>query len=82
MPSISWSSEAFSDIITINRDKMDSWVMGGLTAGVTSDTWSAELFINNITDERAEVARNFVFDATRVTYAQPRTIGVRLHFDF
>jgi len=82
MPSISWSSEAFSDIITINRDKMDSWVMGGLTAGVTSDTWSAELYINNLTDERAEVARNFVFDTPSVTYVQPRTIGVRLHFDF
>ena len=82
MPSISWSSEAFSDIITINRDKMDSWFMAGLTAGVASETWSAELFINNLTDERAEVARNFVFDTTTVTYVQPRTIGVRLSFDF
>jgi outer membrane receptor protein involved in Fe transport len=82
MPSISWSSEAFSDIITINRDMMDSWFMAGVTAGVTSDTWSAELFVNNLTDERAEVARNFVFDRTSVTYVQPRTIGVRLSFDF
>ena len=82
MPSISWSSEAYSDIITINRDKMDSWFMAGLTAGVASETWSAELFINNLTDERAEVARNFVFDTPTVTYVQPRTIGVRLSIDF
>jgi outer membrane receptor protein involved in Fe transport len=56
--------------------------MASVTAGVTSDTWSAELFVNNLTDERAEVARNFVFDRTSVTYVQPRTIGVRLSFDF
>ena len=82
MPSVSWSSEAFSDIITINRDKMDSWFMASVTAGVTSETWSAELYVNNLTDERAEVARNFVFDRTTVTYVQPRTIGVRLSLDF
>ena len=82
MPSISWSSEAFSDIIIINRDRIDSWVMGGISAGLTADTWSAELFVDNLTDERAEVARNAVFDRTSVTYARPRTFGVRLGFDF
>lgn len=82
MPGIYWSSEAFSDIISINRDKMDSYVMANITAGVTGDNWSAELFIDNLTDERAEVARNFVFDVQRVTYAQPRTYGVRLGYDF
>jgi outer membrane receptor protein involved in Fe transport len=82
MPSMSFSSESYSDIITINRDKIDSWFMAGVTAGVTTDTWSAELYVTNLTDERAEVSRNFVFDARRVTYAQPRTIGVRMSWDF
>ncbi|MFQ5608647.1 MAG: hypothetical protein ACE5F8_00060, partial [Woeseiaceae bacterium] len=63
-------------------DKMDSWFMGSITAGVTADTWDAEIFINNVTDERAEVARNFVFDRTSVTYAQPLTVGVRARFHF
>ncbi|MDH3748533.1 MAG: TonB-dependent receptor [Gammaproteobacteria bacterium] len=82
MPSISWSSEAFSDIITINRDEMDSWFMASISAGVSADTWDAELYINNLTDERAEVARNFVFDRTTVTYVQPLTFGVRASFHF
>jgi outer membrane receptor protein involved in Fe transport len=82
MPRVSWSSESYSDIITINRDKIDSWFMAGISAGVTTESWSAELFIDNLTDERAEVARNFVFDTTSVTYARPRTIGVRLSYDF
>ena len=82
MPGVSWSSEAFSDIITINRDEMDSWFTAFITAGVTADSWSAELFINNLTDERAEISRNFVFDRTAVTYMQPMTVGVRASFHF
>jgi len=82
MPSVSWSSESFSDVIIINRDRIDSWTMLNISAGLSSETWNAELFINNVTDERAEVARNFVFDRTTVTYAQPLTVGVRAGFNF
>lgn len=82
MPSVGWSSESFSDIVTINRDEIDSWFMASISAGVQADTWSAELFINNLTDERAEISRNFVFDRTQVTYAQPLTLGVRASFYF
>ena len=82
MPSISWSSESYSDVITINRDRIDSWSMLNVSAGVSEETWNVELFVHNLTDERAEVARNFVFDRTTVTYAQPLTIGVRAGFGF
>jgi outer membrane receptor protein involved in Fe transport len=82
MPMVSWSSESFSDVISINRDKVDSWTMWGLTAGVANGKWAFELFGNNLTDERAEVARNFVFDRQRVSYAPPRTIGVRATLNF
>jgi len=82
MPMVSWSSKSYSDIILINRDEIDSWTMWGLTAGVSNEKWSFELFGNNLSDERAEVARNFVFDRQRVTYAPPRTIGVRASLNF
>ncbi len=82
MPSISWSAESYSDVITINRDRIDSWTMLNISAGFSSETWRAELFVNNLTDERAEVARNFVFDRTTVTYAQPLTVGLRAGFNF
>ena len=82
MPSVNYSTSQFSDIITINRDKIKSSFMANLTAGITAETWSAELYWNNIANKRAEVSRSFVFDVQRVTYAQPRTIGVRLSYDF
>ncbi|MEL7448990.1 MAG: TonB-dependent receptor [Pseudomonadota bacterium] len=82
MPTISWSSESFSDIVTINRDEIDSWFMASISAGIRTEKWSGELYVNNLTDERAEIARNFVFDRTQVTYVQPLTVGVRLGLYF
>lgn len=82
MPNMSMSSDSQSDIILINRDKVSGWTMFGLTTGVTLDKWSAELYVNNLTDERAELARNYVNDQERVYYARPRTVGLRFSYNF
>ncbi len=82
MPILTWSAESYSDIISINRDLIDSWAMLGVTAGVAADGWAVTFYANNLTNERAEVSRSFVFDTRHVTYAQPRTIGIRTSFDF
>ena len=82
MPMLSWAAESYSDIITINRDLIDGWVMLDLTAGVAADGWSVTFYASNLTDERAEVSRSFVYDTRNVTYAQPRTFGIRASFDF
>ncbi|MGI9251042.1 MAG: TonB-dependent receptor [Pseudohongiellaceae bacterium] len=82
MPHLSHSDKSYSDIITINRDEIDGWTLFGLTAGIRSESWNAELYIDNLTDELAERSRNLGQDVERVTYAQPRTIGLRVSFDF
>jgi outer membrane receptor protein involved in Fe transport len=82
MPHVTYSDEAYSDIITINRDRMDSWVMFGMTAGISNDQWSVDVFAENIGDERAEIAGSFIYDRQRVTYARPFTGGVRVAYDF
>ena len=82
MPHLAHSASSYSDIIRINRDRISGWTMLGLTAGVTTDTWGAELFIDNLTDERAELARNYINDRERVSYARPRTMGVRMTYNF
>ena len=82
MPHIAHSAASYSDIIRINRDRISDWTMMGLTMGVTSDSWGVELFIDNLTDERAELARNYINDRQRVSYARPRTMGLRMIYDF
>ncbi len=82
MPHIAYSDSAYTDIITINRSEIDSWLMVGLTAGVSSEEWSAELYLDNITDERAEVSGSFTFDRERINVSRPRTAGLRLSYNF
>jgi iron complex outermembrane receptor protein len=82
MPHLAHSDKSYSDIIRMNRDEIQGWTMVGLTAGITNDTWGIEMFIDNLTDKRAELSRNYVNDRERVSYARPRTTGVRLTYNF
>lgn len=77
-----YSDEVYTDIITINRIKLDAWTMYGLTAGISADSWKAEMYVDNLSDERAQMSGNFYFDRARINYAKPRTIGLRVAFDF
>ena len=56
--------------------------MMGASVGVSSDNWDATFYVENLTDERAELSRNYVNDRSRATYARPRTVGVRLGYKF
>ena len=82
MPQIVHSDDSVSDVIEINKARIDGYTMGSFSTGVTEDNWRVELFVDNITDERAQLSNNFVFDRERVTVARPRTWGVRVGVDF
>ena len=82
MPHVAHSGESYSDIIRMNRDEIQGWTMYGVTAGVSGESWGAEFFMDNMTDERAELSRNFVNDRERVSYARPCTMGLRMTYNF
>ncbi len=82
MPHLAYSDEVYTDIISINRMKLDSWTMVGITAGVSNDQWTAELYVDNLTDERAEVSGNFNYDRERITVSRPMTTGFRFSYHF
>ncbi|WP_298633061.1 TonB-dependent receptor [uncultured Umboniibacter sp.] len=82
MPHASYSDTVYTDIIDINRLELDSWMLLGLTAGVSADEWTLEGYIDNLSDEKAEISGNFNFDRARINYARPRTIGVRMSYSF
>lgn len=82
MPHLAYSDESFSDIIAINRQTLDSWMMLGFTAGVSNSQWTAEVYVDNLTNEAAELSNNFVNDRNRVTLARPLTGGVRFTWNF
>ncbi|TNE38572.1 MAG: TonB-dependent receptor [Alphaproteobacteria bacterium] len=82
MPQIVYSDSSYSDIIEINKAEIDSWTTVGVRAGVVADNWSAELYVDNLTDERAEINNNFVFDRERVTVIRPLTVGMRFSVEY
>jgi len=82
MPYASYSDEVETDIVTFNRTTLDSWTLVGLTTGVAKDNWTAEFYVENLTNEEAEVSGNAIFNRDRVTISRPRTLGLRVSFGF
>lgn len=81
MPHVSYSDGVSTDIVVPNRTQLDSWLISGVTTGMSNDTWSAEFYIDNVTDERAEISGNAIFNRDRITVVRPRTAGIRVSFD-
>ena len=82
MPQIVFSGSSVTDVIEINKMELDSYVTLGATLGVSARKWSAELFATNLTNEYAELSGSFIFDRKRVQPIRPRTIGLRLSYDY
>ena len=82
MPQIVFSDSSYTDVIEINKMELDGYVTLGATAGVTGDNWSAELYATNLTNEYAALSGSFVYDRERITPMRPRTIGVRVSYDY
>ncbi len=82
MPQVAHSSSKFTDIIEINKFELEGYTTFALSAGIKSDNWSFELFGENLTDTRAEIAGNFINDRERITTNRPRTFGLRIGYDY
>ena len=66
-----------SDIMEPNRATQASYFLTNIRAGVSNDSWTAEMYIDNVTDERAEISNTFVFDRQRVAVIRPLNVGFR-----
>ena len=64
------------------RYVQDSYVLANIAIGVTNDTWKAEFFINNITDESAILYVDTQQFTPKVVTNRPMTVGFRFSYDF
>jgi len=60
----------------------DSYVLANVAFGVTNDEWKAEIYIDNLFDERAILHVDNQQFTPKVVSNRPRTIGFRLSYDF
>ncbi|MEJ2258023.1 MAG: TonB-dependent receptor, partial [Woeseiaceae bacterium] len=79
---IQYSDDSWSSIVAADRRRQDSYTTVDLALGANRDNWNVELFVRNLTDERAELFYNVQDDIPRITTNRPRTIGIRLGFDY
>ena len=71
-----------SDIMEPNRATQASYFLANIRAGVSNDSWTAEMYIDNVFDERAEISNTFVFDRQRVAVIRPLNVGFRYKVKF
>lgn len=83
---IAYTDESWDLLEVALRQQQPSYTIVNLAAGIGGEAWSLDLFLDNVTDERAQIVRYYrdyadplgvlVHDSTIVTN-RPRTIGVR-----
>ena len=81
-----YSGEALNSIVDTTTEPntmQDSYVIMDASVGLTTDTgWGVELYVSNLTDERAQLHINRQDFLERTTTNRPRTIGARFKYDF
>ena len=77
-----YAHKSYSSLIEANREEQDSYFLSDLALGYSTDSWSTEFFINNLTDERAQLHINTSDGSRKVTTNRPLTMGMRLSYDF
>lgn len=60
--------------------KMDGYTTISGSIGASKDEWRVELFVDNLTDERAQLYTSANDGERRVTVNRPRTIGLRIGY--
>jgi len=89
-------SENFIDTTSNLSEKFDSFFLLGITATLTAENWSAMLYVRNATDEAGVsggfptahfgidtgIFENYYGNANRQFIVQPRTIGLKLGYNF
>ena len=64
------------------RYVQESYFIANLAVGVTNDVWKAELYIDNVFDERAVLNIDTQQFTPKVVTNRPRTIGMRFSYDY
>jgi len=64
------------------RYVQDSYFLANVSTGIRGDDWKAEIFIDNLFDERAVLHIDNQQFTPKVVTNRPRTIGFRLSYDF
>jgi iron complex outermembrane receptor protein len=70
------------DVFQGGRYVQESYAIANVSVGITKDDWKAEFYIDNLTDESAVLYIDTQQFTPKVVTNRPRTLGLRLSYDF
>jgi len=77
-----FASNSFSSLVAEERRRQAGYAIFNARAGVQKDNWTAEVFVENAFDKRAELFINNQDDIVRITTNRPATAGLRVSYRF
>jgi outer membrane receptor protein involved in Fe transport len=78
---VQYADTSYSSLIAAEREKQDSYTTLDAAVGVAKDAWKTELFIENLTDERADLFINTQDEIRRTATNRPRTVSLRFSIE-
>ena len=76
------STNSFSSLVAEERESQAGYAIYNARVGVSQANWTAELFVENLFDKRAELFINVQDDIRRITTNRPLTAGVKFTYRF
>lgn len=82
--SYAFVGSSFSSLAVAQRQVQKSYGLVNMRFGIEEEKWTAELFVNNLTDERAQlsVGQRSNYERSSVIINRPRSIGVAYKMRF
>jgi outer membrane receptor protein involved in Fe transport len=77
-----YTGDQYSSIVVDNRFLQQSYQTVDASFGLRMENWTFELFGENLTDERAQLFINSLDTDLRITTNRPRTIGLKVRYDY
>jgi outer membrane receptor protein involved in Fe transport len=77
-----FASNSFSSLVAEERRRQAGYGILDARVGVMRDNWTAEFFVENFTDKRAELFINTQDDIPRIATNRPLTAGLRFSYRF
>ncbi|WP_018013829.1 TonB-dependent receptor [Teredinibacter turnerae] len=77
-----YSDKSYSSIVAEEREEQHGYTLVDASIGTKRDGWNLELFVDNLTDKRAEMFINNQDDIRRIGTNRPRTAGLRVSYRY
>lgn len=77
-----WTDSRVNTLINDDLAVLPSYNQLNLSATYSKDDWQATLFIDNVTDSLGQLAAGSADNVFRVSPTRPRTVGLRVSYDY